>query len=60
MNATMLYLLPNSCMVTRERLSSVVPFIFAKFFRGIPLLPPLARIKEATCGSFNVPRELQP
>jgi hypothetical protein len=47
-------------MVLIERLSSVVPFIFAKFFLGIPLLPPLARIKEAMRGSLVMSTVLQP
>lgn len=32
------------------RLTSVISFIFCKFFKGIPLDPPLARIRTAIFG----------
>ena len=39
-------LLENWKTVFRERLSKETPFIFARFFRGMALLPPLANIKH--------------
>lgn len=59
-SVSIIYLLPNSRMTISERLSNVVPFILAKFFWGMPLLPPLARINAATCCSLNVSKWLQP